>query len=140
MSRKVELFASTFRLSRWLQGKAHASALKGTISESPWQPQMSRGYHLASICAERVHASKMSTTVPRNSSSAISWKRISRFSAVNVLESANDLQNHGIVVSISPPPEHLMSCYAVISRKLVSHLHFNGHAPDCIFTEMQPSK
>ena len=33
ISRKVELFASTFRLSRWLHGKAHASALEGTFSE-----------------------------------------------------------------------------------------------------------
>ena len=33
MSRKVELFASTFRLSRWLHGKAHASALEGTTFE-----------------------------------------------------------------------------------------------------------
>lgn len=33
ISRKVELFASTFRLSRWLHGKAHSSALEGIVIE-----------------------------------------------------------------------------------------------------------
>ena len=96
ISRKVELFASTFRLSRWLHGKAHASALEDITSEFSQQLEVLDGCHLASICAERVHASRMSTTVPKNSSSAISRKRTSRFSSVSVLESANDLQHQGI--------------------------------------------
>ena len=104
ISRKVEVFASTFRLSRWLHGKAHASASEKTIFETSRQLQVSRCCHLASICAERVHASKTLTTVPRKSSSAISWKSMSRFSSVKVLESAKDLQHKTLRRSC---PRHL---------------------------------
>lgn len=44
------------------------------------------------------------------------------------------------VIFTFPSPDFLMSAYAADSRKLVSHHHLNGRAPDCRCTGMQPSK
>ena len=93
MSLKVELFASTLRDSLWLHSRKPVRepmiqvAVTGSI-----RAQEAESEHLASIWADRMHASRTSTAVPSDASSAISRKRVSRFSSFKVFESANDLQ------------------------------------------------